>query len=218
MRLAFRFGMNVPRRSQIFLFALLALVALAIAAFFYVAGRGFSARDRPTFVEAAVARRLRHIAVPRAQRTRTNPVPKTPDVIRAGLEHFADHCAMCHANDGSGDTEIGRNLYPKAPDMRAAATQDLSDAELFYIIENGVRLTGMPAWGNGTPEGEKASWTLVRFIRHLPQLTQEELALMQSLNPRPPSEMNMPTEEEFLKGETPEVQPSPPHHPKRGKG
>ena len=52
---------------------------------------------------------------------------------------------------------MGRGLYPRAPDMRLAATQNLSDAELFYLIENGIRLTGMPGWGTGTKEGEKSS-------------------------------------------------------------
>ena len=67
-----------------------------------------------------------------------------------GRAHFADHCASCHGNDGRGNTEMGRNLYPKAPDMRQSGTQHLSDGELYWIIENGVRLTGMPAWGDGS--------------------------------------------------------------------
>ena len=70
---------------------------------------------------------------------------------------------------------MGRNLYPKAPDMRLPRTQNLSDGELFYIIENGVMLTGMPGWSTGTPEGEKSSWQLVHFIRRLPSLTPEDL-------------------------------------------
>ena len=92
-------------------------------------------------------------------------MPASPESVKKGLEHFADHCAMCHANDGSGAAEMGRGLYPRVPDMRLPATQSLTDGELFYIIENGVRLTGMPAWGTGTPEGEEATWHLVRFIR-----------------------------------------------------
>ncbi len=43
---------------------------------------------------------------------------------------------------------MGRNMYPPAPDMRLAETQQMTDGELFYIIQNGVRLTGMPAWGS----------------------------------------------------------------------
>lgn len=212
--------MTMRRRVAIVLVLLLGLVLAAAAGVSLFTARGFSARDQPTAVEAAIARTVRHLGVPRAQRDRTNPVPDTPEAIRAGLEHFADHCAVCHGNDGRGDTEIGRNLYPKAPDMRTELTQRLSDGELFYIIENGVRLTGMPAWGNGTPESEMASWMLVRFIRHLPRLTDAELLLMQSLNPRTPAEMTMPNEEEFLKGDTPETRPSPHRHgaKKPGKG
>ena len=70
----------------------------------------------------------------------------TPEVIAAGMAHYADHCAACHANDGSAETQIGLGMYPRPPDMRQPATQTLTDGELFYIIENGVRLTGMPAW------------------------------------------------------------------------
>ena len=66
---------------------------------------------------------------------------------------------------------MGRNFYPKAPDMRLPRTQQLSDGEIFYFIENGVRLTGMPGWSTGTPEGEKSSWQLVHFIRRLSALT-----------------------------------------------
>ena len=170
---------------------------------YYMTAHGFSARDQPTFVEATLARTMRHLGVPRAVHARVNPTPDSPETLKAGMEHFADHCALCHANNGSGDTEIGRNLYPKAPDMRTALTQKLSDGELFYIIENGVRLTGMPAWGAGT-ESEKGSWALVRFIRHLPSLTDDEIKQMEKLNPKPPSEMNMMSEEDFLKGDNPE--------------
>jgi hypothetical protein len=78
---------------------------------------------------------------------------------------------------------MGRSFYPKVPDMRLARTQELSDGEIFYFIENGIRLTGMPAWSTGTPEGEKASWELVHFIRRLSSLTAEDLAIMERFNP-----------------------------------
>jgi len=133
-----------------------------------------------------------------------NPVPNSEQAIAEGREHFADHCASCHANDGGGNTEMGRGLYPRAPDMRLAATQDLSDHQLFYIIENGIRLTGMPGWSTGTPEGEEASWRLVHFIRRLPKLTPEEIEEMEALNPKSPAEVRQHIEEErFLKGEDP---------------
>jgi len=163
---------------------------------------GISARAEPSAVEARVARTLRRLAIPRDAREATNPIPPSPRALAAGLAHFADHCATCHANDGSGQTAIGRSLYPRAPDMRRPATQGLTDGEVFYIIENGVRLTGMPAWGRaGSAEG---SWHLVHFIRHLPKLTAEEKAAMEALNPKSPDEWRaLQDEDAFLRGGEP---------------
>jgi mono/diheme cytochrome c family protein len=106
-----------------------------------------------------------------------------------GACHFADHCASCHGNDGRGQTTLGRNMYPKAPDMTLPETQRLSDGELFAIIENGVRLTGMPAWGSPGPEDDNETWELVHFIRHLPKITPEELDEMKELNPKTKKEL-----------------------------
>jgi mono/diheme cytochrome c family protein len=159
---------------------------------------GISTRNAPGRVETALARRARSLAIPSASRNRSNPVLATAETIEAGLRHFADHCAVCHANDGSGDTVMGRGLYPRAPDMRTAATQSLKDGELFYIIEHGVRLTGMPGWGTGSPESEEASWKLVHFIRHLPVITGGELSEMRRLNPKGAEDQTDP--DEFLKG------------------
>jgi len=183
------------------LIVLLVVTGAATALWLFVQ-HGFSARDQPTAIEAFVARRLRHLAVPRSMRQAQNPVPATPEVLDEARAHFADHCALCHANDGSGQTEIGKNLYPKAPDMRQADTQSLSDGELFYIIHNGIRLTGMPAWGDGPPEQDQDSWKLVHFIRHLPKISQEELEEMQKLNPKSSQETEEENEiQKFLQGE-----------------
>ena len=193
--------------------ALIVLVALVggLAAY-TVARRGLSTRVESSAIEELLARTMRWLATPSNVRSMTNPVEPTPEVLEDGLEHFADHCASCHANNGSGDTEMGRSLYPRAPDMRAAPTQELSDGELFSIIENGIRLTGMPAWGTGTPEGQRASWALVHFIRRLPTLTEDEIARMEQLNPKTAEQW---WEEEearrFLAGEDTKPTPAAPH-------
>ena len=199
-------------RAVVLVLALVGASSIAGLGWFW--WHGIGTRDEPSALETSVARRARQLAVPAHARALANPVPPTPEVIREGLEHWADHCASCHANDGSGDTDVGRALYPRAPDMRAAATQDLTDGELFYLIENGVKLTGMPAWGTATPEGEEASWGLVHFIRKLPELTEDDLALMAELNPRSAAEWQALEEErKFLAGETdaPAVAPSAAH-------
>jgi len=201
------------RKSVLAAFVVLATVlALVGASLWYVRATGLSARSEPSAVEAAVARAMRRLAIPEDARARRNPVPRSDDVLAQGRAHFADHCASCHANDGSGDTEMGRNFFPKAPDMRLAATQDLTDGELFWIIENGIRFTGMPAWSTGTKDGEEASWHLVHFIRHLPDISEAELEEMEALNPRPPAEVLQELEaERFLRGD--DVKPAePPAH------
>ena len=145
---------------------------------------GFSAKPEPHPLEIVVARQIRHLAIPLEQRNAPNPIPLNPDVMKESLAHFADHCAACHANDGSGETPIGKHVYPKAPDLRLADTQSMSDGEMFWVIHNGIRFTAMPAWGEGDPAEDQDSWKLVHFIRHLPQVTSEELELMKALNPK----------------------------------
>jgi mono/diheme cytochrome c family protein len=201
--------------------AFLLLLALAIAVgaigLWYLVNSGVSANEQPGRIEEFIARRVRNIAVARRATSLTNPIEYSDEVIAEGRAHFADHCAVCHGNDGSGDTPVGRGLWPRAPDMRLPRTQNLSDGELFWIIENGIRFTGMPAWSTGTKDGEAASWHLVHFVRRLPRLTPEELEEMEALNPKPPAEIRQQIEEEeFLKGgrdQSPPPRAAPHKHP-----
>ncbi|CAN5833665.1 hypothetical protein BH24ACI5_BH24ACI5_18630 [soil metagenome] len=201
-RAAFGSRLSPWLRAVLLLTVVGALVSGAAA--YSIARRGLSTRTEPSRVEEFVARTMRRLATPGAVQTQPNPVPRTEAVMTEALEHYADHCAVCHANNGSGDTTIGRGLYPKAPDMRLAPTQSLTDGELFSIIEHGIRLTGMPAWGDGTPDGERASWGLVHFIRHLPTLTPEEIERMEALNPKTPAQFREEEEiRRFLEGKDP---------------
>lgn len=193
---------------------ILLVVALAVGAIaaYSIASRGLSAHDEPSAVEVMLARAMRRWATPAAIRARTNPVAATEAVMNDAMAHYADHCATCHANDGSGRTAIGQGLYPKAPDMRTADTQSLTDGELFSVIEHGIRLTGMPGWSNGTPEGERESWGLVHFIRRLPELSADEIARMEEMNPKSSEEWREEEEaRRFLSGE--DIGPSSPPEP-----
>jgi mono/diheme cytochrome c family protein len=195
--------------GRAFLVLLLLILVGGGLALYSISSRGLSTRTAPSWIETTLARAARQLAVPRALRHAINPVQPSPEVIEEALAHFADHCASCHGNDGSGETAMGRSFYPPAPDMRLAATQELSDGTLFAIIENGIRLTGMPAWGTGTPEGEHQSWALVHFIRRLPSLTPEDIARMEELNPKSPDQFREEEEiRRFLAGEDPA--PAPP--------
>jgi mono/diheme cytochrome c family protein len=181
--------------------------------------RGFSARENPSWVEAFAAGIAKRLAVPATYRLK-NPYPPTAENLREGEEHFADHCAICHGNDGGGDTLFGKGLYPKPPDMRTAGTQNKSDGELYYTIVNGVRLSGMPAFGPGPVpasgdegSGDGENWKLVLFIRHLPEITAEELEGMKKLNPKTEADRaEEQQEEEFLKGGGAPKEPAEGHH------
>src|SRR5687768_10618050 len=178
-----------------------ALIAtLMVVAFIWISSQGISAKAEPGRIETLIARTMRRLAIPRTARELKNPVAKSPEIVAEGLAHYADHCAVCHANDGTGKTDIGIGLYPKPPDMRLPATQSLTDGELFYIIENGVRLTGMPAWSTDTEEGRQSTWHLVHFMRELPTLTDDQIERMKALNPRSPEEIRQQIEEELFLG------------------
>jgi len=179
------------------------IVVLVLVAGLWISGlvpHCCGARQAPSSIESALARRLHSFSMPSDARPSKNPFASSPDILREASRHFADHCATCHANDGRGNTEMGRNLYPPAPDMRLARTQQLTDGELYYIIRNGVRWTGMPAWGE--PGGDDAdSWKLVLFIRHLPDINADELHDMERFNPKSAAEQEEEKQEEdFLNG------------------
>lgn len=200
--------------------AVIAVVVLGllgvVGGLVFITSTGLSARATPGRLETAVARRVRAIAVPSEYEGLANPVLMNTESIRNGMAHYADHCAQCHANDGSG-AEMGKAMFPPTPDLKASVTQSLGDGELFYVIEHGVRFTGMPSFGTGTPEGEESSWHLVNFIRYLPKVTPEELEEMAAMNPRPPAEIRQEIEaERFLSGEDvglPDVAVPEPAHP-----
>ena len=187
------------RKRTLLLSIITAGIAGAAAFGWMTIRRGFSARNNPSVLETYVAKTARRLSVPASERDAKNPFAPTAEVLSDARAHFADHCATCHGNDGSGKTQIGQNLYPKPPDMRLPDTQSLTDGEIYYVIHNGIRLTGMPAWG--TEEKDEESWKLVLFIRHLPRLTPAEEREMKALNPKGPAEKEEEQEEEqFLNG------------------
>jgi hypothetical protein len=150
--------------TKILLVVVIALGLGAVALGYSILQRGFGARGEPSGLEVFVARNLRSLAIPADAKATQNPVPFTEERRPGAEHHWMEHCSSCHALNGSGDTPIGRNLYPSPPDMR-------------HIISNGVRFTGMPAWGD--EDSVEDIWDLVSFIRKLPGLTPEELQRME---------------------------------------
>jgi mono/diheme cytochrome c family protein len=209
---------SVWRFTVIFALLVIVIVAALGGMAYYFLQRGFSARGEPSALEAFVAKRVRRLSIPSRARELSNPVRVSSEVLSAAREHWADHCATCHGNDGRGTTLIGKGLYPKPPDMNSAATQQLTDGELYYIIENGIRFTGMPAFAEEALESANdqdiESWHLVHFIRHLPSITEDELAQIKTMNPKSPAELEKEERiRRFLQGDdSPPAVNSHEHH------
>jgi hypothetical protein len=106
----------VRRGAKVAVGGLVAVLIGIAATVVSIARYGLSAHDEPSRIEHVLARAMRHYATPDDLRDRKNPVPLTPEVLTEAKAHFADHCAVCHGNDGKGKTAMGPRFYPKAPD------------------------------------------------------------------------------------------------------
>lgn len=180
--------MKMSAKKITIIVVVLAALAGAISFVIWFRNRGFSAREKPSWIETVLARQARKISTPAGAKELKNPHPVTDASTAEAREHFVEHCSACHGSTGRGDTLYGRNLYPKVPDMTQADTQQLTDGELFYIISNGVRFTGMPAFGG--EDSPESIWGLVSFIRRLPNLTPEEIKQLQEMAEGSKTEMD----------------------------
>ena len=130
--------------------------------------QGCTADKHPSQEETNLANAAKDVAIPLEAGKKQNPLPDTDEVVSQGQEAFLGSCALCHGADGRGDTNVGRNMAPPAMDLTSPHVQHWSDAELFWIVQNGVRATGMPAWQSSISESD--TWKLAHFIHHLPRL------------------------------------------------
>lgn len=128
---------------------------------------GCTAGRQPSQNETSLANAAKDVAIPLQAGKMKNPLSETDEVLSQGQEVFLGSCAQCHGADARGDTEIGRNMDPPAMDLTSAHVQHWTDAELFWIIQNGVRLTGMPSWKSSISGND--TWKLALFIHHLPR-------------------------------------------------
>src|SRR3984957_13164048 len=125
--------------------ASLALILVGTLCAALLKWRGFRATSRPSTFETVAARSVRDFAIPAAEGHKTNPDANDSLAIQESREAFLPRCPSSHGVDATGRTPIGANVYPRVPDLHSDATQTLTDGEIHYIIENGIKLPGMPA-------------------------------------------------------------------------
>jgi hypothetical protein len=104
-----------------------------------------------------------------------------PAKLIVGITHFADHCAVCHGAPGVSQGDIAQGLYPRPPNLAAAASR-YTPGEVFWILKHGIKMSGMPAWGD---HGDDELWATVAFLQKLPGMTEADYAALVAAS-RPP--------------------------------
>ena len=148
---------------------LVVLIALALTAVVVIVGFTqikLDALQEPGHLETVLATGAKHLLVRWASR---EGIPPAPTNLQASVEEgdklYATDCSMCHGPDGRTPTDAGRWMYPRASDLIGPEVQQYSDRELFWIVKNGIRLSGMPAFGK--VESDEHIWNLVHYVRTL---------------------------------------------------
>ena len=143
------------------------LAVMFLGSAFLASQFNLSALPEPGKTETLLATKGKHFLIRRASRGAIPPPLKDIKAILAeGDKIFGTDCSECHGNSGRKPTDAGRWMYPRAADLGSADVQRYSDKELFWIVKNGIRLSGMPAFGK--VESDENIWDLVRFVRTLP--------------------------------------------------
>jgi mono/diheme cytochrome c family protein len=137
------------------------VLTVLLLAYAFLRSEGLSARKKPSNFEYAIANFAMGLSIPSEAKGLRNPLTPDSQVVADARKHFKEHCAVCHAEDGTGKTPLAAGLSPEVPDLHADHIQNLRDGELFYIIKNGVRFTGMPGWDLE----DNHNWGLVALIR-----------------------------------------------------
>jgi mono/diheme cytochrome c family protein len=151
----------------------------AVAIFVILSGAVSAGATAPVSdVERTMAKLALNRSVARRAPKAENPVKATSENLAKALRHYKAMCLTCHGAGSVDPSPIGEGLNPPAPDLSQPSVQSKSDGELFWLVQNGIRMTGMPAFGPTHKDQEL--WELVAFLRHLPELSSEEEAALEA--------------------------------------
>ncbi len=149
------------------LWIVIAVAVVILLAGFAASRANISALDEPGRFETALATKAKHQVIGHAAaQMHLTELAYSDASANMGEILLTVECSSCHGKDGRTPTHIGESMYPRVPDLGSAETQKWSDAELFWIIQHGVRLSGMPGFKKFNTDEQV--WHLVHFIRTLP--------------------------------------------------
>jgi mono/diheme cytochrome c family protein len=147
-------------------------VGAAVALYFGSGSFDVAAVNRPSRAETRLANFAMNKSVIKRAPAGKNPFSPSPEVLREGLDHYKENCVVCHGAPGVDVSELGQGLNPPAPELTLPRVQNRPDGELFWIVSNGIRMTGMPAFSPTHKPDE--IWKTVAFVRHLEEITPAE--------------------------------------------
>jgi mono/diheme cytochrome c family protein len=153
------------------------LMGVLVGLVLWTGAYNVAATNPPGKMETKVAEFALDHAIERRAPVKTNPFSK-PEDVRAGLAHYKSKCVDCHGAPGVEESEFSQGLNPPAPDLTLPSMQKMPDGELFWVVSNGIRSTGMPAFSPTHKEEE--IWKIVAFVRHLPEISAEEQKILKA--------------------------------------
>lgn len=149
--------------------------------------QGCTASRKPLPFEEAVANMAKDVAIPIEAHNSKDPVPPSEEAIKTGEQVYLQDCALCHGVDGHGYTNLGRHMFPPAMDLTSPHVQHWTNGDLFWIVQNGISLTGMPSWSSSISATD--AWKIAQFIHALPRLDAEQASVSKQAAPASSEEL-----------------------------
>ena len=155
--------------------AVLVVLALAAVAFVHSGIYDVAASTPDSGFIASTLRETQHNSVERRAEGIQVPRLDDPDMINRGLIHYYEMCVLCHGAPGVKPSEVAQGLNPYPPELAEKAEPDEA-AEFFWIVKNGIKMTGMPAFG--VTHSDEEIWAMIAFLQKMPKLSPEEYQKM----------------------------------------
>ena len=161
-----------------------ALIVVLLAQFCYVRFGYIDPRAdvEPSSLEMKIAMPALDASVDRRAPEMKNPIQPTDENLLSGMRTYQAVCSGCHGDVSHPHVAFGDSLYPRAPQFLEDAP-DMTDNQNFYIIQHGVRLSGMPAWKANLKESE--IWQVTTFLKNMKKLPPEVLATWKAASAEP---------------------------------
>jgi mono/diheme cytochrome c family protein len=156
---------------------LVLVVVLLLAGFAYVSSGLYdvSAVGGDGGFLDAIAARVADRSVERRAAGIQAPPLGDPAQLKAGFVHYQEMCVTCHGGPGVKASEIGVGLNPEPPNL-VQSTRDMSPGEVYWVVKNGIKMTGMPAFGPTHRESDL--WAITAFVKQLPTMTAPQYQAM----------------------------------------